>query len=106
MRTTEAKLVTEREPTLADQVTRLYDVIAGFHATNLIEIARELGGADEEDVGGGVLLIVQSGSGVPAEVSLRKMTESPLVRRARSNRADRATPCGARKDVRTAADPR
>lgn len=30
-------------PTLSDQVTRLYDVIAGYHATNLIEIARELG---------------------------------------------------------------
>ena len=31
------------EPTLATQVTRLYDLIAGYHATHLIEIARELG---------------------------------------------------------------
>jgi len=30
-------------PTLADQVSRLYELIAGYHATNLIEIARELG---------------------------------------------------------------
>jgi SAM-dependent methyltransferase len=30
-------------PTLADQVSRLYDLVAGYHATNLIEIARELG---------------------------------------------------------------
>ena len=30
-------------PTLAEQVTKLYDLIAGFHVTNLIEIARQLG---------------------------------------------------------------
>jgi hypothetical protein len=30
-------------PTPADQVSRLYDLIAGYHATHLIEIARELG---------------------------------------------------------------
>jgi SAM-dependent methyltransferase len=30
-------------PTLADQVSRLYDLIAGYHATNLLEIARQLG---------------------------------------------------------------
>jgi hypothetical protein len=30
-------------PTLADQVSRLYDLIAGYHATQLIEIARQLG---------------------------------------------------------------
>jgi SAM-dependent methyltransferase len=30
-------------PSLADQVSRLYDLIAGYHATHLIEIARELG---------------------------------------------------------------
>jgi SAM-dependent methyltransferase len=30
-------------PTLADQVSRLYDLIAGYHATHLVEIARELG---------------------------------------------------------------
>jgi hypothetical protein len=30
-------------PGLADQVSRLYDLIAGYHATHLIEIARELG---------------------------------------------------------------
>jgi SAM-dependent methyltransferase len=30
-------------PTLSDQVTRLYDLIGGYHATHLIEIARELG---------------------------------------------------------------
>jgi SAM-dependent methyltransferase len=32
-----------REPSLADQVSRLYDLIAGYHLTNLVEIARELG---------------------------------------------------------------
>jgi SAM-dependent methyltransferase len=30
-------------PTLAEQVSRLYELVAGYHATNLIEIARELG---------------------------------------------------------------
>jgi SAM-dependent methyltransferase len=35
------------EPTLADQVSRLYDLVAGYHATHLIEIARELGIWDE-----------------------------------------------------------
>jgi SAM-dependent methyltransferase len=30
-------------PTLAEQVSKLYELIAGYHATNLIEIARELG---------------------------------------------------------------
>jgi SAM-dependent methyltransferase len=30
-------------PTLAQQVTKLYDLIGGYHATYLIEIARELG---------------------------------------------------------------
>ena len=29
--------------TLADQVSKLYDLVAGYHATNLLEIARELG---------------------------------------------------------------
>ena len=33
----------ESPPTLADQVSRLYDLIAGYHATHLLEIARELG---------------------------------------------------------------
>jgi SAM-dependent methyltransferase len=30
-------------PSLAEQVTRLYDLIGGYHATNLVEIGRELG---------------------------------------------------------------
>jgi SAM-dependent methyltransferase len=30
-------------PTLADQVSKLYDLVAGYHVTHLIEIARELG---------------------------------------------------------------
>ena len=30
-------------PTLADQVSKLYDLVAGYHATHLLEIARELG---------------------------------------------------------------
>ena len=30
-------------PPLADQVTRLYDLIAGYHMTHLLEIGRELG---------------------------------------------------------------
>jgi SAM-dependent methyltransferase len=30
-------------PSLADQVSRLYDLIAGYHVTNLIEVAREVG---------------------------------------------------------------
>ena len=33
----------EGPPTLADQVSRLYDLIAGYHVTHLLEIARELG---------------------------------------------------------------
>ena len=30
-------------PTLAEQVSKLYDLVAGYHATHLLEIARELG---------------------------------------------------------------
>jgi SAM-dependent methyltransferase len=30
-------------PSMADQVSRLYELIAGYHATNLLEVARELG---------------------------------------------------------------
>lgn len=30
-------------PTLADQVSKLYDLVGGYHATHLVEIARELG---------------------------------------------------------------
>src|SRR5262245_37632065 len=30
-------------PALPDQVSKLYDLIAGYHATHLLEIARELG---------------------------------------------------------------
>jgi hypothetical protein len=30
-------------PTMAEQVSKLYDLIAGYHATQLLEIARELG---------------------------------------------------------------
>ena len=30
-------------PTLADQVSKLYDLVAGYHATHLVELARELG---------------------------------------------------------------
>jgi SAM-dependent methyltransferase len=33
-------------PSLAEQVSRLYDLIAGYHLTNLIEIAREVGAWD------------------------------------------------------------
>jgi SAM-dependent methyltransferase len=36
-------MAAEGPPTLADQVSRLYDLIAGYHVTNLLEIARELG---------------------------------------------------------------
>ncbi len=32
-----------REPTLPEQVTKLYDLISGYHATHLLEIGRELG---------------------------------------------------------------
>ena len=31
------------EPTLPEQITKLYDLIAGYHATHLLEIGRELG---------------------------------------------------------------
>ena len=31
------------EPTLPQQVTKLYDLIAGYHATHLLEIGRQLG---------------------------------------------------------------
>jgi 2-polyprenyl-3-methyl-5-hydroxy-6-metoxy-1,4-benzoquinol methylase len=30
-------------PTLADQVSKLFDLVAGYHVTHLVEIARELG---------------------------------------------------------------
>ena len=30
-------------PTLADQVSKLYELIAGYHATHMVEIGRELG---------------------------------------------------------------
>jgi cyclopropane fatty-acyl-phospholipid synthase-like methyltransferase len=30
-------------PTIGDQVSKLYDLVAGYHATHLVEIARELG---------------------------------------------------------------
>lgn len=33
-------------PTLAQQVTKLYDIIAGFHGTHLLEIGRSLGAWD------------------------------------------------------------
>ena len=36
-------MTTDGPPTLADQVSRLYDLVAGYHATHLVEIARELG---------------------------------------------------------------
>ena len=35
--------VEQEGPSLADQVSRLYDLIAGYHLTNLIEVGRELG---------------------------------------------------------------
>ena len=31
------------QPTLADQVSRLYEIIGGYHATNLLKIAHDLG---------------------------------------------------------------
>jgi Dimerisation domain len=36
-------MASESPPALADQVSRLYDLIAGYHMTHLLEIARELG---------------------------------------------------------------
>jgi len=36
-------MASESPPTLADQISRLYDLIAGYHVTHLLEIARELG---------------------------------------------------------------
>src|SRR6266576_191218 len=38
-----AKGVPVTSPTLADQVSKLYELVAGYHATHLLEIARELG---------------------------------------------------------------
>jgi SAM-dependent methyltransferase len=35
--------MTTESPTLADQVSKLYELIAGYHATHMIEIGRELG---------------------------------------------------------------
>jgi SAM-dependent methyltransferase len=35
--------MTAESPTLADQVSKLYELIAGYHATHMIEIGRELG---------------------------------------------------------------
>lgn len=34
---------TPDSPTLADQVSKLYNLVAGYHVTHLVEIARELG---------------------------------------------------------------
>ena len=31
------------EATITDQVTRLYEIIAGYHSTQMLEIGRELG---------------------------------------------------------------
>src|SRR5215211_6783283 len=36
-------MASESPPTLADQISRLYDLIAGYHVTHLLEIAWELG---------------------------------------------------------------
>jgi SAM-dependent methyltransferase len=36
-------VTTATEPTLPDQITRLYNLIAGYHATHLIEVGRQLG---------------------------------------------------------------
>src|SRR4051794_16514323 len=33
----------DNAPSMADQVTKLYDLIGGYHATQLMEIARQLG---------------------------------------------------------------
>ncbi|HEX2361593.1 MAG TPA: class I SAM-dependent methyltransferase [Jiangellaceae bacterium] len=55
------------EPTLADQVSRLYDLVAGYHATHLIEIARELGVWDA---------LTQSPGGSSAELATRLGTDS------------------------------
>jgi SAM-dependent methyltransferase len=35
--------MTAESPTLADQVSKLYDLIAGYHATHMIEIGHQLG---------------------------------------------------------------
>jgi SAM-dependent methyltransferase len=35
--------MTAQTPTLADQVSKLYDLIAGYHATHMIEIGHQLG---------------------------------------------------------------
>jgi hypothetical protein len=36
-------MTAEDSPTLPQQVSRLYELIGGYHATHLLEIARELG---------------------------------------------------------------
>ena len=38
-----AENVSGASPTLGDQVSKLYELIAGYHATHLLEIARQLG---------------------------------------------------------------
>ena len=35
--------MTAESPTLADQVSKLYELIAGYHATHMIEIGHQLG---------------------------------------------------------------
>jgi SAM-dependent methyltransferase len=40
---TATRNVEHEGPSLADQVSHLYDLIAGYHLTNLIEVGRELG---------------------------------------------------------------
>jgi len=55
-------------PTLDEQVSRLYELIAGYHATNLIEIARELGAWEA---------LTQS-PGLTSEVLARRLDTHPF----------------------------
>jgi SAM-dependent methyltransferase len=41
-------------PTLADQVTRLYDLIGGYHATHLLEVGRAVGAWEAITAGPGI----------------------------------------------------
>jgi SAM-dependent methyltransferase len=55
-------------PTLADQVTKLYDLIGGYHATNLLEIGRELGAWE----------LLTSAPGITAEDLARRLGTDPF----------------------------
>lgn len=54
--------------TLAQQVTKLYELIAGYHATHLLEIGRELG----------VWEAITASPGIASEALTRRLVTDPF----------------------------